>query len=454
MEANDLDIPITLEHHTFVEYAFKHWLDSLKKGVPSRTLCLLGPPGIGKSSAAKDIAKRQTDYVRANPQLIFGVGTVKEALVLMEQDRNAQIKTKLRFQYAMDDKFSQEQLDALIELVQSEQKPFTQEDIKAVAELLDFSSKLPEDLGGLPFRAEDGFVDYCPQRWVARLCAKFSFGVYVEDDLAAAAQAMQTAGRQSALERRIHENKFAPGILVMVTGNRREDRSAASTLPAHFRNSICLLAIEPSVEEWKKWYGKQKGCDPIVAAFLTWKPEHLSQLPKDADKMGAFATPRQWFSLGQQFSTAKECGDEVLLAISAGLVGKGVALDFNAFVEIRNTLVDPEKVFEDPENALPNPCDKLDEPSKCIAMVCALGEIAAHRWKRGKGVVKNKAPEKLIRALAWVCAAGDEYSAVGVQTFLDNGGNLTALARVARDCRGDVVIGRLLDHVKSALLGE
>jgi len=431
VESTDLDVPITLEHHTFVDYAFNHWLDSLKAGVPSKTLCLLGPPGIGKSSTAYDIRKRMEDYVRANPQIIFGVETVKEALKLLTELREEELG-----------KAESKKLPAL-----------TVEDIRGIAELLDFSSKLPEDLGGLPFRAPDNFVDYCPQRWVGRLSRKFAFGVYVEDDLAAAAQAMQTAGRQSALERRIHEHKFAPGILVMVTGNRREDRSAAATLPAHFRNSVCLISIEPSVDEWKKWYGKQRGCDPIIAAYLTWRPEDLSQLPKDNDKMGAFATPRQWHSLGQQFKTAMRCGDAVLLAIAAGLIGKPRALDFVSFVEIKNTLVDPEKVFEDPQGALPKPVEMLDEPSKCIAMVCALGEIAAHRWKRKKGKVKDEAPEKLLRSLAWVCAAGDEYSAVGVQTFLDSGGNLTAIARVARDQRGDPIIGRLLDHVKSALLG-
>ena len=70
--AESIDAPITLEHHTFVEYAFNHWLDSLKKGTPPKTLCLLGPPGIGKSSAAYDLQRRMTDYVRAHPEIIFG----------------------------------------------------------------------------------------------------------------------------------------------------------------------------------------------------------------------------------------------------------------------------------------------------------------------------------------------------------------------------------------------
>jgi hypothetical protein len=445
----DLDIPITIDHSTFVNYGFNHWLDSLKMGVPMKTMCLLGPPGIGKSSAAYKLQKRMTDYVRTNPEIIFGVKTLKAAVKLLEAEREEFFRNKFANKVLAGDPVPENALELVLKML----KPITEADIMAVATLLDFSSMLPEDLNGLPYRDGD-YTKYCPQQWVALLCGKYSFGIYVQDDLPASAQAMQTAGRQAVLERRIHEHRFAPGILIIVTGNRRQDKSSASTLPAHFRNSVCLLAIEPNVDEWKKWYGQQKGLHSIIPAFLTWKPELLSQLPVNNDKMGAFATPRQWASLGQQFATAEACGEEVLLAVSAGLVSKGIALEFTAFVEIRNTLVDPEKVFDDPQGALPNPSTTLDEPSKCIAMVCALGEIGAQRWKKGKGKAKTDAPKKMLLSLAWASAAGDEYAAVGVQTFLDNGGNLTAIARVARDERGDPVIGRLLDHVKSALLGD
>jgi hypothetical protein len=419
-----IDAPITIEHQAFVEYAFNHWLDCLKSGAKPRTLCLLGPPGIGKSSAANDIAKRMADYVRANPLVIFGTTKIEEALDLLAKERGLN------------------------------REDLTEQDITALAYLLDFSSKLPEDLGGLPFRSDDGYVDYCPQRWVGKLCEKFAFGVYVEDDLPAAPQAMQVAGRQSALERRVHEHKFTDAVLVIVTGNRRQDKASAGTLPSHFRNSVTLLAIEPSLDEWKKWYGKQTGTDPVVPAFLSFKTELLSETPGESkDKLGAFATPRSWYSLGTQFATAQRCGDAMLLAVAAGCVGKANALTFCAFVEIRNNLANPEEVLDDPKAAMPDPLEMLDDPSKRCAMATALGERAAARWTKLKGAKRDEVPEKLLAALAWTSAAGDEYSAVGVQTFLDMGGNLTAIARMARKAKGDPVIGRLLDHVKSALLG-
>jgi hypothetical protein len=392
-----------VDYNTFVDYAFAHWLDSLQTGQPSKTLCLLGPPGIGKSSTAYALAKRQCDYVRKNPSIVFGDSKAPSA-----------------------------------------------DEIEAVCRLLDFSSMLPEDLNGLPFR-EGLFTKYCPQEWVAELVNPHAFGVMVLDDLPASANAMQTAGRQSALERRIHDHRFAPGILIIVTGNRREDKSAASTLPAHFRNSVTLLTIEPDVESFCKWYGNQPHHDGVVSAFLRWKPELLSELPKAASKLGAFATPRQWASLGRQFKIADQVG--ILFDMASGVVGDGNATTFCSFVEIHNQLVDPQLVFDDPKGALPNPGQMLNEASKLVAMSCALGEIAANRTKRGKGKAKSEAPEKLLRSLSWATSENNEYCAMGVQTFLDGGGNLTGIARVAREKRHDPVIGRMLDHLKAALLG-
>jgi predicted transcriptional regulator len=102
---------------------------------------------------------------------------------------------------------------------------------------------------------------------------------------------------------------------------------------------------------------------------------------------------------------------------------------------------------------LPNVDAKLGTPDKQIAMTCALGEIAARRYKKGKGKERSEVGYKLFRSLSHVCDGVGEYSATGIQTFLDAGGNLTVIAKVARDYRSDPELGPLLDHIKDALLG-
>jgi hypothetical protein len=415
-----------MDNEKIVNYMFSHWKDSLEQIaalvdtgwdpeeaiaiVASKTFCILGKPGIGKSATAHDLTKRQTAYIQANPAILYRVRGIKPTKKQLEELKKA---------------------------------------ARAVKRLLDFSSLLPEDLNGLPFR--DGlFTKYCPQEWVADLCGLLSFGVMVLDDLPASAPVMQVAGRQSALERRIHDHRFAPGVLIVVTGNRREDKAQASTLPSHFRNSVTMLKVEPSLDPWTKWYGQQPAHDPVVAAFLRWKPELLAQTPDKADKAGAFATPRSWASLGRQFKVAE--ANDCLFEVSSGLIGEPNATTFTGFVEVRKQMVDPRKVFDNPKKAMPRPQQSMDDASKRIAMTTALGEIAAHRSKNGKGAEKAEAPEKLLRALAHVTCGNNEFCAPGVQTFLDNQGSLVDLARVARTHRADPVIGKLLAHLKSSLL--
>lgn len=414
-----IDSPITIGFKQFVDYAFNLWVDALKTGKSLKTLCLLGPPGIGKSSTAYTLARKMTAYARKNPDVI--VAAAKRIGVEVPAD-------------------------AVKLLTEGE----------AACRLLDFSSMLPEDLNGLPFR-DGNFTRYCPQEWVAELTGALSYGVVVQDDLPAAAPAMHTAGRQMALERRIHSHKFAPGVLIIVTGNRREDKAAAKTLPSHFRNSVCLLGIEPDVDEWRRWYDGQEGLSMIVSAFIKWQPGMLSQLPKDEDKMGAFPTPRQWVSLGSQFdaamATCEGQSSHMLLAVAAGLIGKGNASTFCGFVEVFSKLPDPEKVLDNPEREMPNPEAVLGSPDKQIAMTVALGDAAAKRWKNGEGKLRDEAPMKLMLAIAHVCGTAGEYTATGIQTFLDAGGNLTSIARIAQQHRSHKVLGPMFDHIKDALLG-
>jgi len=366
------------------------WTVAIERGQPQQTIGLFGPPGIGKTSAGRDLATMMTETRRAT-------------------DPGAR---------------------------------------PAVARVLDLSSMNPEDLLGLPFRHGE-VTTYCPTAWLAELCEPDAYGVLVLDDLPAASQAVQVAARQISLERRVHDHRLAPGVFVVITGNRREDKSAASTLPAHFRNSIMMLSVEIDIDDWCVWYGKQPHHDPVIAAFLRFKQERLSMLPKDADKAGAFATPRTWAMLGRSYDVADV--SKALLEVASGLVGEGVAREFAAFVRIRATLVDPAKVFDDPQVALPNP-ESLNSPDKLVAMATALCEISAVRSKTGKGKQKADAPLKLLRALAWATRDHREYCGTGVSTYIANNGSLPDMVRVARAHRSDPVIGALLVHLKSALM--
>ena len=173
----------------FTNLAFELW----RAGDPT-ALMALGPPGIGKSAAARAVGELMTEHVTSRSP------AAPEALI----------------------------------------------------EVIDLSSRLPEDVGGLPFRGELNGIPttfYAGQSWVSRLCAPNTYGVLCLDDLPAAVGSVQVAVRQLVLDRKVGEHRISDGILIIVTGNRREDKSAAKTLPAHFRNSVCSVTIEPSMPE-------------------------------------------------------------------------------------------------------------------------------------------------------------------------------------------------------------
>lgn len=365
------------------------WDDCAGDMHTSTPILLLGPPGIGKTSSCREIAAEMTR---------------------LKRDKNPKAAP-------------------------------------AVCRVLDTSSMLPEDLNGLPFR--DGKVTrYAPQSWLAEICDPDAYGVLVLDDLPVSTPAVQVACRQLVLERRIHEAKIADGIVIMCTGNRREDKSAASTLPSHFLNSVIILEVMPFFgnkpgEGWAAWYGSQTNCDPIVASFLHWRPGRFSMLPADKDKNGAFATPRTWHKLGRLVAVAERRGN--LMEVASGLVGEGVAVEFIGFKNTRAQLVNPAEVLRDPQGKLPNPGAVLNTPDKAYAMVCGIAEVAA------KG---DRNHLQFLRAISWVTQSNREYVGSGVSTYINNGGEGTS--RELIDCcrknmAKDPLVKSVLDFLAKAL---
>jgi hypothetical protein len=323
----------------------------------------------------------------------------------------------------------------------------------AICRILDTTTKMPEDIPGLPHIDKDGpnpVTRFASQSWMAELCEPGAYGVLCFDDGTQALQSVQLAMRQVLLQREVHDAKLSDNVLVIVTGNRREDKSGAAALPAHFINACSLHTIQPDFASWALWYGEQSGLDPVVPSFLRWRLVHFHKTPADADSMGRFATPRTWAKLGARLPNHRN-HPERLLELSAGLVGEGVGIEFVAFVNTRSQLVEPERVLQDPERALPNPKATLDTPDKAYALITGLGEAAAQWAKSGD---KKKTAEHglaFLRAIGWASDGNREFISVALDTFVANGGSMAPVLAAAQKAGKDPLVKGVIDHLAKAL---
>lgn len=363
-----------------------------------QTTLLLGPPGIGKTALAKHVGQ------------------------LVGESYTEKAKQDNRLAHLLND-------DGVV---------------TPQVEVRDLCSHLPEDLLGLPWRDND-VTHYCPQTWLARLCQPNAVGVLVLDDIAAAAPAIQTASFQLCLERRAGDHVLSPYVKIILTANRREDKSGASTLPAALRNRCWITEVNPDVDEWCEWAGKEKLAG-VVPAYMRYKPDHLSTLPKDADARGAFATPRTWHKLALGYEAAKK--HDAVYDLAAGLIGEPIAVTFRAFVKLRDELPDPRKILFDPEGVLPSPPKEAD---RLVAVVTALAEIAAPLSADSDKKAKE-IPELFLKAVAHVSQKHREYASAGLLTYASNGGNVTGLVKAARANKHDPKFAPLLKHLKGALM--
>lgn len=374
---------------------FESWRAGFESNQPRTPIGLMGPPGIGKTTTTRAAAQRIEDYVQA---AYPGRSTLYRCL--------------------------------------------------------DLSSMLPEDLLGLPFR-DGGVTRYAPQAWLAELCEDDAVGILCLDDIAASSPAVAVAARQMILEHRVHEHRLSPDVMITFTGNRRSDKSGARDLPAHFRNASELYTVKADLgvrdgepEGWLRWAGQQPDIDPVVGAFLRFKPSRFSTLPSEADQAtGAFATPRTWAFLGKRLSVARETG--TVLHTAAGLVGQGAAVEFTAYVNVRAELPDPAAVLANPKSLN---LGVLNSPDKVHAMCTALAEVAAEQSKAVRGRAARMAgATALLRATAHVTSAGGrEYISLVVSTYLGAGGQMQELAHALSEAArtGDAEIDGLRQYIR------
>jgi hypothetical protein len=275
---------------------------------------------------------------------------------------------------------------------------------EAFFEVLDMASLMPEDFTGLPHPTDDGTTAYYPMQRLAKFTGD-AWGILVCDDASAAQQATQIVmfGLLSP-DACVGGHQISPNVLIVVTGNRREDKAGAFNLPSPIINRCEVRTdLTCDLQAWTDW-AMENGVPKIIPAFLQYKPKLLVMLPAETnDAAGRFPTLRAWTNLGYALEAAKK--SDTLRATAVGFVGEGPGIEFHAFHELREQ-IDPKAILA----GSPVPEGVREDPAKAFSLATALAEEAAVADDREDACVK------LLTILGETL--GTEYGAGGIRHYL------------------------------------
>ncbi len=197
------------------------FLKSIKENVVSNlpSLMLWGPPGIGKSDAFKEIAKKLREYTGKT------VNVVDVRLLLFN----------------------------------------------------------PVDLRGIPVAdTTREFAKWLKPSIFNMDPSEDTINLLVLDEISAAPQSVQAAAYQLTLDRKVGEHKLPDNCIIAAAGNRVTDKSVAYKMPKALCNRLTHIELECNVEDWKEW-AIPKGICPEIISYISYKESALFDFDPNND---------------------------------------------------------------------------------------------------------------------------------------------------------------------------
>ena len=203
----------------------------------------------------------------------------------------------------------------------------------------------PTDIRGIPFfNKNNEKMDWAPPIDLPdeELASKYPIVVLFLDEMNSAAPAVQAAGYQLILNRRIGKYVLPDNVVIVAAGNRESDKGVTYRMPSPLANRFVHLEVRSDFESWFSW-AVGKNIHKDVVGFLSFSKQDLMEFdPKSASR--AFATPRSW-TFVSQFLEDQDATDAELTDLIAGTVGEGLAVKFMAHRKVAGQMPNPEEIL-------------------------------------------------------------------------------------------------------------
>jgi hypothetical protein len=155
----------------------------------------------------------------------------------------------------------------------------------------------------------------------------YDYVILFLDEMNSAPPAVQAAGYQLVLNRRIGKYFLPDNAVIVAAGNRESDKGVTYRMPSPLSNRFTHFEMRVDHESWLNW-AVDNQIHPDVIGYLSQHKMDLFDFAP-ASNSRAFATPRSWTFCSDILRQDPTLNEKEVTDIVAGTVGEGIAHKFN-----------------------------------------------------------------------------------------------------------------------------
>ena len=204
----------------------------------------------------------------------------------------------------------------------------------------------PTDIRGIPFFNKDnGKMDWAPPVDLpdAELASQYPIIVLFLDEMNSAAPAVQAAGYQLILNRRVGKYVLPDNVVIVAAGNRETDKGVTYRMPMPLANRFIHLEMRADFTSWQNW-AVNNLIHKDVVGYLSFAKQDLYDFDNKSSSR-AFATPRSWSFVSQLLEDENDTDTDTLFNLIAGAVGDGLAVKFMAHRKVSSKMPNPSDIL-------------------------------------------------------------------------------------------------------------
>jgi hypothetical protein len=204
----------------------------------------------------------------------------------------------------------------------------------------------PTDIRGIPyFNKEINKMDWAePVDLPSEEFAKdYPIVVLFLDEMNSAPPAVQAAGYQLSLNRRVGKYKLPDNVVIVAAGNRDSDKGVTYRMPMPLANRFIHIEMRPDFTSWQNW-AVNKNIHKDVVGYLSFAKQDLYDFDAKSSSR-AFATPRSWCFVSDLLDDEDNTDTDTLFNLVAGSVGDGLATKFMAHRKVAGRMPNPTDIL-------------------------------------------------------------------------------------------------------------